>query len=67
MATKLERLALAQKITRDLFALGDEHDDKVHRIEFKGGEYPDKETNLGGMNETALVVFFEAALRRYGA
>jgi hypothetical protein len=28
--------------------------DRTQRIAFKGGKYPDRETDLGGFNESAL-------------
>lgn len=41
-------------LARKIFAIGDEPHDKVQRIEFKGGEWPDRETGLGGLCETSL-------------
>lgn len=40
----------ANLIARGIFAAGDEPDDKVQRIEFKGGKWPDTETSLGGLS-----------------
>lgn len=45
---------LAQRIARAIFASGDAPDDKAQRIEFKGGTWPDNETNLGGLCEESL-------------
>ena len=51
---KTNELSLARRIARDIFLAGDEHNDSVQRIEFKGGQYPDKETVLGGYDEKSL-------------
>lgn len=51
---------LATRIARGIFEVGDERTtDLVQRIAFKGGTWPDGETDLGGLNEMALagVVF----------
>ena len=55
---------LAVLITRAIFACGDERDDKTQRIQFKGGHWPDAETNLGGFNEPALAAFVEKVLSK---
>lgn len=57
--------ALGARLARDLMAIGDEGEDKARRIEYKGGEYPNNETTLGGMGEIALAKFFTARLRHY--
>jgi len=53
-------------LARKLFELGDEPHDKAQRIEFKGGVYPDRETNLGGLTESSLADFIEYALDKTG-
>lgn len=55
---------LAAYLARSIFAAGDQAHDKVQRIEFKGGSYPDNETPLGGFNETGLANEIEEALAR---
>jgi hypothetical protein len=45
---------LAAAIARKIFEAGDMPHDKTQRIQFKGGEWPDNETSLGGFNERAL-------------
>lgn len=55
---------IGTSLARDLMALGDEGT-KAQRIEFKGGEWPDKEIVQGGMNEQALASFFIKMLRKY--
>ena len=45
---------LACSIARDIFSSGDNGDDKAQRLAFKGGKYPDHETDLGGYCEEAL-------------
>lgn len=51
----MKNLDLATVIARDIFRFGDGLNDKVQRIEFKGGTYPGGETNLGGLCELALI------------
>jgi hypothetical protein len=45
---------VAAKLARGIFTAVDDPHDKVQRIQFMGGTYPDKETDLGGMDERAL-------------
>lgn len=46
---------LAESLAREIFAIGDEPDDKVQRIQFCGGSWlKNAETNLGGLNRDAL-------------
>lgn len=40
--------------------------DKVQRIAMKGGQYPDHETDMGGMCFNALMEVIEAALQERG-
>ena len=54
---------LACAIARDIFASGDEPHDKVQRIAFKGGNYPDAETELGGYCEESLARRIDASLK----
>ena len=54
----------AKAIARGIFARGDAMHDTVQRIQFKGGVYPDTETNLGGLNESALAQVIEKLLEQ---
>ena len=60
---------LAAKIASDLFRVGSEPSrgdaGMVHRIEFKGGKYPDKETSMGGLCESALARQISESLDRH--
>lgn len=53
-----EMKRLARLITEHIFAIGDEsnlHEDgEVHRIEFKGGEWPDNERAQGGLSRISF-------------
>ena len=54
---------LAETIARDIFESGDElPNDKTQRISFKGGKYPDAETDIGGFCESALADRIHASL-----
>lgn len=53
----------AAEIARRIFRCGDEFGDTVQRIQFKGGTYPDSETNQGGMCEKALSTFIAPIIR----
>jgi len=57
---------LAKYINDKLFELGDDPNDKCHRIGFMGGTYPDKETNLGGMSKEPMLKFFVEILNSRG-
>lgn len=52
---------LGAQLARDLMELGGERR-PCHRIEFKGGNWPDGEIPQGGMNEGALARFFALRL-----
>lgn len=52
---------LGAQLARDLMELGGERR-PCHRIEFKGGNWPDGEIPQGGMNEDALARFFALRL-----
>ncbi len=58
----MDERKLAVKIARDIFKSGDQSNDKTQRMAFKGGEYPDSETNLGGYCEVALADRIHATL-----
>jgi len=45
---------LAARIARAIFECGDEPTVQVKRIQFMGGQWPDDEFGLGGLNEDAL-------------
>lgn len=62
--------ALSKALAREIFKLGDEPKrdgsfDRVQRLQFKGGTYPDAETSLGGLNEHALATYIERFLERH--
>lgn len=46
---------LAAYIARRIFEIGEQDGLDVHRIQFLGGSYPDKEVGRGGLNEAALI------------
>ncbi len=45
---------VAKRTTKYIFDLGNESHSPCNRIEFKGGEWPDKEICQGGLNKAAL-------------
>jgi hypothetical protein len=47
-------LELADYLSHAIFAAGNEPFDRVQRIQFMGGKYPDHETKLGGYCREAL-------------
>ena len=47
-------LELADYLAHAIFASGNEPHDRVQRIQFMGGKYPDHETKLGGYCREAL-------------
>ena len=55
---------LAAIIAREILELGSEPNDKCHRIAFKGGAYPDNETELGGLCEGPLAATILEVLNR---
>lgn len=63
--TAEERIALAARLARGIFEVGDERHDKVQRIQFLGGRYPDDETKLGGLAESSLADYLDWLLERY--
>lgn len=54
----MDERKLADRIAADIFEAGSEPSrglaGTVHRIAFKGGEYPNSETELGGYCQSAL-------------
>ncbi len=50
----MDNVTLANVLAREIFAVGCELNDKVQRTQFMGGRWPNNETELGGLNETAL-------------
>ena len=46
-----------------MFEAMSEGDNKVHRIAFKGGDYPDNETDLGGLCEEAFARSLDGWMR----
>jgi hypothetical protein len=54
MSDHLPSDELARRIAHAIFVAGECNGQKAHRIEFKGGTWPDHETNLGGLCEKAL-------------
>lgn len=63
--TAEERKLLAVRLARGIFEVGDEPDDKVQRIQFMGGDYPDHETKLGGLGESSLADYLDWLLERH--
>lgn len=55
-------LELGKAIARSIMSVGDEPNDKAHRIAFKGGTYPEGETDLGGLCEVALAAHIRGVL-----
>ena len=53
---------LASAIVHRLFDDMSEPNDKVQRIAFIGGKYPDKETDLGGMCQEPLTGYLGRVL-----
>ena len=47
-------LELADYLAHAIFAAGNEPHDRVQRIQFMGGKYPDHETKMGGYCREAL-------------
>jgi hypothetical protein len=58
----MTNIELVTKIAHHIFNCGHEPNDKVQRLEFKGGQYPDNETNLGGLCLDALINVIEQCL-----
>ena len=56
---------LAHHLAQAVFQSGDEPHDKVQRIAFKGGTYPDRETELGGYNQIALADHLQGSIKAY--
>lgn len=57
---------LARSLTKDLFDVGaDRENDRPHRIQFMGGEYPGNEKPMGGFCEKALTKYFAKQLKTY--
>ena len=58
-------IQLGAQLAKDLLAIGGDPESPAHRVQFKGGKYPDDEKDQGGMCETALASFFAAKLKEY--
>ena len=56
---------LAALIARDIFQALSEPWDKCQRIQGKGGEYPERETSLGGLGEEPLANVIESSLAEH--
>ncbi len=54
--------ALATRIARELFKLGDSPNSPCQRIQFMCGTYPDKEEPCGGLCENAAISFIAKAI-----
>ena len=50
----MNNIERGKKLARAIFAHGDQPGDRVQRLQFMGGQYPDQETPLGGLCESAL-------------
>lgn len=53
-------MELGQRLARSILDCGSEG--RAHRVALKGGSYPDKETDLGGLCETALACHIRGEL-----
>lgn len=56
---------LADLIARDVFEVGDERDQPCTRIQFKLGEWPDNETDAGGLCEPSLAGVVYRSLQKH--
>ncbi len=54
--------SIAENIARYIFEIGDENNSPTKRIQFMGGDYPDNETNQGGVCEESLAMYIERML-----
>lgn len=52
----------AKRMARYIFKQFDEGEDKCQRFSACGGKWPDNETNLGGMCESAFADMIERAI-----
>lgn len=58
-----DHIEIGRTIAREIFAIGDEAKNPCQRIEFKGGKWPDEETNNGGIGEGPLAGFIADKLK----
>ena len=58
-------LAIGKHIARRVFSMGDRNGDKCQRLEFKGGNWPDNETSLGGICESSLASHIASILSEF--
>ena len=54
---------LSNKIARGIMESGDEPHSPCHRIQFKGGKWPEQEKDQGGFCESALASRIDALLK----
>ncbi len=52
---RIEAGRLSHLIAEDIMKLGSWHNSPCQRIQFKGGKYPNKERDQGGINKAALI------------
>lgn len=64
--TKATTNRLADLIARYVFHSFDSAVDQAKRLAAKGGEYPDRETDLGGVCEPALAALIQQCLKKNG-
>lgn len=57
--------ACAERVARDVFAVGDEPRRKCNRIQFKSGVWPGNEQSGGGLCERALADVIESSLEQH--
>ena len=62
---EIEQKELAEKVARDIMAIGDEPNSKAQRLQYMGGEYPDNEKKQGGLCENALADVIEESLHEH--
>jgi hypothetical protein len=56
---------LADYLAEYIFEIGNNPDGTVQRIQFKGGRWPNEETNLGGLCEPALSNVIKAGIEKW--
>ena len=61
----MSNLDLSRKIAREVFDYVEFPGDSVQRLAYKGGQYPDAETDLGGLCEEALAGVIQSALDKH--
>lgn len=62
-ADPISENTLAVTIAKAIFACGDEPGSPCKRIQFKGGIWPDRERDQGGIGEAPLAALIDAQLK----